>query len=86
MLPWPALLAFDDLSAWAQSEVHTPMATRAPTPEHQAMHTELGQCVRVALDDLPPECRLTVLLADVEGYSYQEIATIMQCPRGTYYA
>lgn len=39
--------------------------------------------MRVALDDLPPEFRLTVLLADVEGYSYHEIATIMACPIGT---
>lgn len=83
MLRQPALLDLDDLSALTQPKALSATASRTPTPEHRTMHAELGQLVRVALDDLPPEFRLTVLLADVEGYSYQEIAAIMTCPLGT---
>lgn len=36
-----------------------------------------------ALSELPEEYRWAVLLADVEEFSYQEIAGIMQCPIGT---
>lgn len=39
--------------------------------------------VRKALDQLPPEFRLAVILCDVEELSYEEIATIMGCPIGT---
>ena len=39
--------------------------------------------VRRALDALPPEFRLSVVLADVEEFSYEEIADIMGCPIGT---
>ena len=39
--------------------------------------------VRRALDALPPEFRLAVVLADVEEFSYEEIADIMGCPIGT---
>ena len=39
--------------------------------------------VRQALDDLPESFRMAVLLADVEGFSYQEIAEIMDTPIGT---
>lgn len=39
--------------------------------------------VKRALEDLPEQFRTAVLLADVEGFSYQEIADIMDVPIGT---
>ncbi len=39
--------------------------------------------VKRALDRLPPEFRLVIILADMEGYSYKEIAQILDCPIGT---
>jgi len=39
--------------------------------------------VKAALEDLPEQFRLPVLLADVEGFSYKEIAEIMDTPVGT---
>jgi RNA polymerase sigma-70 factor (ECF subfamily) len=39
--------------------------------------------VKQALESLPDNFRLPVLLADVEGFSYKEIAEIMETPIGT---
>lgn len=39
--------------------------------------------IRGALEQLPADFRLVVLLADVEGFSYKEIAKIVGCPLGT---
>jgi RNA polymerase sigma-70 factor, ECF subfamily len=39
--------------------------------------------VKQALEDLPENFRLPVLLADVEGFSYKEIAEILEIPIGT---
>jgi RNA polymerase sigma-70 factor, ECF subfamily len=39
--------------------------------------------VKAALESLPENFRLAVLLADVEGFSYKEIAEIMDVPIGT---
>jgi RNA polymerase sigma-70 factor (ECF subfamily) len=36
-----------------------------------------------AIDDLPPEFKMTVQLADIEEMSYREIAESMDCPIGT---
>jgi RNA polymerase sigma-70 factor (ECF subfamily) len=43
----------------------------------------LSRDVEKALDALPPEFRLPVILADLEDLSYKEIADIMECPAGT---
>jgi RNA polymerase sigma-70 factor, ECF subfamily len=39
--------------------------------------------VKDALDALPEQFRVAVLLADVEGFSYKEIAEILDVPIGT---
>ncbi len=39
--------------------------------------------VKQALEDLPENFRLPVLLADVEGFSYKEIAEMLDIPIGT---
>jgi RNA polymerase sigma-70 factor (ECF subfamily) len=39
--------------------------------------------VKAALEDLPPQFRLPVLLADVEDFSYKEIADMLDIPIGT---
>ena len=36
-----------------------------------------------ALQKLPPDLKVMVILADIEGFTYQEIANILQCPLGT---
>jgi RNA polymerase sigma-70 factor (ECF subfamily) len=41
------------------------------------------QQVRAAIDELPDSYREIVVLRDIEGFSYQEIATVLNCPAGT---
>jgi len=43
----------------------------------------LSRDVERALAAVPPEFRLAVILADLEDFSYKEIADIMECPAGT---
>jgi RNA polymerase sigma-70 factor (ECF subfamily) len=52
-------------------------------PEQTALLPIVEGEVRKALDQLPPEFRLAVILCDVEELSYEEIAGIMGCPIGT---
>ena len=39
--------------------------------------------VKTAIEELPEQFRMAVLLADVEGFSYKEIAEILDIPIGT---
>ncbi|KAF0242951.1 MAG: RNA polymerase sigma-70 factor ECF [Planctomycetota bacterium] len=49
----------------------------------EALDAFVGDDVRRALDDLPPQHRIVVLLADIEGFKYREIASILRIPIGT---
>jgi RNA polymerase sigma-70 factor, ECF subfamily len=52
-------------------------------PETQALTPLVEAEVQQALDELPDEFRLAVILSDIEELSYKEIADAMGCPIGT---
>jgi RNA polymerase sigma-70 factor (ECF subfamily) len=52
-------------------------------PEAEVLKRTFLMAVDQALGKLPPELRVTVILADIEGFSYQEMSDILQCPLGT---
>jgi RNA polymerase sigma-70 factor (ECF subfamily) len=52
-------------------------------PEQSFLRAETGRRVRRALSALPSDYRKAVVLADVQGYSYEEIAQYVGCPVGT---
>ncbi len=53
------------------------------TPESEVLDRMPDDVVKQALEGLPDQFRMAVLLADVEGFSYKEIADIMDVPIGT---
>ncbi len=55
----------------------------SPSAEFEVMQQLPAEAVKGALDDLPEQFRTAVYLADVEGFSYAEIAEIMDTPIGT---
>lgn len=52
-------------------------------PEGEFFRSIVDETVLSAIDELPEEYRTTVVLSDVEGLSYEEIATLMEVPVGT---
>jgi RNA polymerase sigma-70 factor (ECF subfamily) len=53
------------------------------SPESEVLDAIPDELVKAALESLPEQFRMAVLLADVEGFSYKEIAEIMDVPIGT---
>jgi RNA polymerase sigma-70 factor, ECF subfamily len=58
-------------------------ATRGRSAEDQLLDTYTDEEVKAALESLPEQFRMAVLLADVEGFAYKEIAEILDIPIGT---
>ncbi len=55
----------------------------APTPEAALLRKEGKQTVREAVESLPTELREVVVLRELEGLSYKEIAAVAGIPMGT---
>jgi RNA polymerase sigma-70 factor (ECF subfamily) len=55
----------------------------APSAEYEALRRLPSEAIERAFAELPQEWRMIVILADVEEFSYREIAAIMGVPLGT---
>lgn len=71
-----------DLQGQEHHEV-TPRLRDDETPEGLAMQDELRSAVEAAIATLPEELRTAIMLREIEGMSYEEIAQAMDCPVGT---
>ena len=52
-------------------------------PEEMAMSHELGDLIQQGIDTLPADQRVVLVLTDVQGFSYQEIADVTEVSLGT---
>ena len=53
------------------------------TPESELEGKEIAGVVNKAMDALPEDLRTAITLREIEGLSYEEIASVMNCPIGT---
>src|SRR5687767_3113633 len=70
------------LVAWGETvAMHNP-SDKKPQ-ERQYARREIAEAVRTAIGQLKPKFRLPILLKYIEGMSYDEIASVMGCSKGT---
>jgi RNA polymerase sigma-70 factor (ECF subfamily) len=53
------------------------------TPEHQLLTSEIADTVLRTIQKLPEDLRTAIMLREIDGLSYEEIAQVMDCPIGT---
>lgn len=74
----------DDIDAGDAEQFDTGIRLRDnDTPEHELLRQEIERTVMRVVDGLPEELRSAISLREVDGLSYDEIATRMGCPIGT---
>ena len=74
-----AKIRFDALG----DDAETKLPSRGVTPDVQVLDGMFDDDVEAALRDLPPDFRAAVVLCDIEGLSYEEIADVLQLKLGT---
>ena len=72
----------DDETSGPERELNSGVAD-TETPEAVLASKEIAQAVNAAMDALPEELRMAITLREIEGMSYEEIATALECPIGT---
>jgi len=70
--------SLDDLldSGWAPSDDRD-------TPERHALRKEKQRCIQEMIRELPEDMRAAIVLRDIEGFSYDDIAGILNANVGT---
>jgi RNA polymerase sigma-70 factor (ECF subfamily) len=77
----PQTVPTDDVEPF--SYVRSVLDDGGKTPETEVLERIPDEEVKAALEELPEQFRMSVLLADVEGFSYKEIADITDTSIGT---
>jgi RNA polymerase sigma-70 factor (ECF subfamily) len=78
----PATVSYEDLSAGGLRAQFDP-ASPDDSPEIEALGDQLSEELAPALEALPEEFRMAVILSDILELSYKEIATMLGVPLGT---
>ena len=71
-----------DLQDSEQYDLHAKLK-ETDTPEGVTLSDELNLTVHRAIEALPEDLRTAIVLREIEGMSYEEIAQTMDCPVGT---
>lgn len=79
----PYLSSADEMEDWQELRSAEQQGRTLQSAEAQAVAGLTDEQVRGAVNELPENFRLPVYLADVQGFSYREIAEILDLPSGT---
>ncbi len=79
----PQKVSYDDLEEFFLYKRLDETVSMQEVPKEEFLENLFDDDVKEALDNLPYQFRLVVLLCDVEGFSYNEIANIIDAPLGT---
>lgn len=77
----PDVVEYDVVEDFYETIKDSSVATS--TLEEQVFEQALDDEVTTAIDRLPDEFRTVVILCDIEGFTYEEIAEFVDCPIGT---
>jgi RNA polymerase sigma-70 factor, ECF subfamily len=67
----------------AEAVENAPQLQGMETPERLLLNQEIIDTIKTAIEKLPEEMRIAIMLREFEGMSYEEIAVAMDCPVGT---
>jgi RNA polymerase sigma-70 factor (ECF subfamily) len=77
------IISLDEEIKLNDGEVVRQIESKDDTPEMLAEKKEIRELINNAIDDLSAEHRIVIILRDIQGFSYEDISKIIECPEGT---
>jgi len=77
------VISIDETLPTSQGEMVRELAASGDSPLEQVERLEFNAMVSNALNSLVPEYRIALILREIEGYNYDEIAAMLDCSLGT---
>lgn len=77
------LVYIDEEIKVQDNEVKMQIEDDTPTPDIEAEKNEIKQVIEESMKLLSEEHRMIIILRDMQGFSYEDISTILNCPEGT---
>jgi len=74
---------FADIEDAFETQLSEEVTAKVKNPEQELLKDVLDEDVQRAVEELPDDYRMAVILADLEGFSYKEISEILEVPLGT---
>ncbi|KOR33387.1 RNA polymerase sigma factor RpoE [Achromatium sp. WMS3] len=67
----------------AEQQIYSTKLHNYATPEREVLAMEIASTIKKALNNLPKNLRTAIILRELDGMSYEEIAEVMSSPIGT---
>ncbi len=77
----PSRVDYDDVQNFYETIAESEIKTKHY--EEDAFNQLLDDDISIALEKLPEDFRTVIILNDIEGFTYEEIADFVDCPVGT---
>lgn len=77
------LVSLDEDIKYDDSEIKRQVEDNRPTPDVTAEKNEIRRIVHEAIGALSDDYKTVIIMRDIQGFSYEEIAKIIKCPEGT---
>lgn len=77
------IVSLDEEIEMDGNEVKRQIKDEGPGPENEAENNEVKKAVIDSINALPDDYKTVIVLRDIQGFSYGEIARFINCPEGT---
>mgnify|MGYP001118794884 FL=1 len=77
------VFSLDEDMEFNDGEVKRQIPDSSPTPDITAETNEIKNAVNKSIQELPEDYKSVIILRDIQGFSYDEISRIVNCPEGT---
>lgn len=77
------LVSLDEGIEYEGHEIKRQIRHEGPSPEAEAENNEMKKAVMDSINALSEDYKTVIVMRDIQGFSYEEIAEIIKCPEGT---